>query len=125
MKTIIITIFLSMVSFLGFTQTKGSEITLGQEVYDFGKVTVSNDTLVASFYFKNTGTEPLLISEVRPSCGCILSTYTSTILPGEGGVIQLKFYRNTEGPINKSATIYSNAITYPVKVIRIRGELIK
>lgn len=124
MKTIIITIFLSMISFLGFTQTKGSEITLGQEVYDFGK-TLSNDTLVASFYFKNTGTEPLLISEVRPSCGCILSTYTSTILPGEGGVVQLKFYRDTEGPINKSATIYSNAITYPVKVIRIRGELIK
>lgn len=127
MKTLL-TLFLLLQTVSLFSQTEiyGSDISLGQEVYDFGTVKLSSDTLVANFYFKNSGNSNLLIEDVKPGCGCTVANYTKEpILPGNGGVIILKYVATTEGPINKSATIISNSISNPYKVIRIKGEVIK
>ena len=124
----IISLFLFFMSTFCFSQNVvfGPEITLGQEVYDFGTVKLSNDTLVANFYFKNSGQDTLLIESVKPSCGCTVASFPKdAILPGTGGVIVLKYFRNTEGIINKSATIHSNATTNPYLVIRLMGEVVK
>jgi len=127
MKSILTFIF-TISSFVMFSQimTTGPELNLPQDVYDFGTVKISKDTLVATYYFKNSGTDTLFITDVKPSCGCTVSDFsTKPILPGEGGVITLKYFRETEGIITKSATVYSNAISEPVKVIRITGSIIK
>ena len=124
MKLIILSIFLAL-SCTILSQT-GPEISIGQEVYDFGTVKLTNDTLVANFYFKNSGTQDLLISDVKPGCGCTVASFPKEpILPGTGGVIVLKYYRSSEGVINKSATIHSNAFNNPYLVIRLKGEVIK
>ncbi len=127
MKNIILITLFSLISTLSFSQIKnGPELFLGQEVYDFGTVVLSNDSLVANFYFKNSGNEPLIIESVKPSCGCTVSSFPKNpILPGDGDVITLKYHRSTEGPIVKSATIHSNAISDPYKVIRLKGEVVK
>ncbi len=126
MKLFLTTLILLIVN-TSYTQiTQGPEINLPQDVYDFGTVKISKDTLVANFYFKNSGTDTLYITDVKPSCGCTISSFpTNPILPGEGNVITLKYFRETEGFIAKSATIYSNSISSPVKVIRISGNLKK
>ena len=81
---------------------------------------------MANFYFKNSGNDTLLIEDVKPGCGCTVASFpTEPILPGTGSVIVLKYFRNTEGVINKSATIHSNAVTNPYLVIRLMGEVVK
>ena len=127
MKSILFTLFFSLITNLIYCQiNNGPEITLGQDVFDFGTVSLSKDTLIASFYFKNTGSDTLVIENVRPSCGCTVADFSKNpILPGEGGVIILKYSRTTEGPINKSATILSNAVANPYKVIRLKGQVKK
>ena len=127
MKKLIL-IYTLLISLSSFSQqtVSGPELNLPLDVYDFGKVKLSKDTLVATYYFKNSGTDTLIITNVKPGCGCTVASFpTSPILPGDGSVITLKYYRETEGPINKSATIYSNGISEPVKVIRISGFIIK
>lgn len=125
MKTLI-TLFFVIITSTIFSQTAvGPEIYFDTEVYDFGKVN-SKDTLEARFYFKNTGTENLVITNVKPGCGCTVASFPKEpIRPGEGNVIVLKYHPSSEGPINKSATVTSNSISEPDKVIRIKGEVIK
>ncbi len=51
--------------------------------HDFGKL-VQNGDGKFSFKFTNTGKEPLIIQNVRSSCGCtVASRPNAPILPGE------------------------------------------
>ena len=63
---------------MGCSQTgnkKSSEMTFkdGTE-YDFGKISFMGDG-TCEFIFKNTGKAPLLITNVKSSCGCTVPTY--------------------------------------------------
>ena len=76
------------------------------------------------FKFTNTGTEPLIISNAKGSCGCTVPSWPKTpIKPGESAAIKVKYDSKRIGPINKSVTISSNASNEPTKVIRIKGMI--
>mgnify|MGYP001546021421 CR=1 FL=1 len=66
--------------------------------------------LEVSFRFLNSGTKPLVIEQVRPSCGCTVAEQPAEpILPGKEGVIKAVF--NSEGRLgvnNKSIYIMAN-----------------
>ena len=101
----------------------GAEITFEKEVHDFGKMKQHGDAST-EFKFKNTGTEPLIISNSRGSCGCTVPEWPrEPIAPGESSVIKVKYDSKRIGPINKSVTISSNAVNTPSKVIRIKGNI--
>ncbi len=78
------------------------------------------------FKFTNTGKEPLILSNVRASCGCTTPSWPKEpVLPGKESAIVVTY--NTQGrpgPFTKSITITSNAST-PSKVIIIKGEVVK
>jgi hypothetical protein len=62
---------------------------------DYGKVPEGQQLDVA-FRFKNTGTTPLVIGQVRPSCGCTVAEQPQKpIAPGGEGQIRAVF--NSEG----------------------------
>jgi hypothetical protein len=93
------------------------------EVVDYGTIDQGSDG-VREFVFTNTGKEPIVISNVRGSCGCTVPTKPEApILPGEKGVIKVKYDTKRLGAINKSVTITSNSAT-PTKVVRIKGKII-
>ena len=50
-------------------QVGGAEISFEKEVHDYG-VMEQNGNGQCEFVFTNTGTEPLLITNARGSCGC-------------------------------------------------------
>ena len=79
-------------------------------VYDFGKVT-DGEKVEFSFRFKNTGKNPLIVSNAVASCGCTVPEKPEEpIKPGETGFIKVMF--NTQGrvgPAHKTVTITSNA----------------
>ncbi len=76
---------------------------------DFGKIN-EGENLNVSFRFKNTGTKPLVISNVTASCGCTVpETPKKPYAPGETGVIKASF--NSAGKPNmqsKQVNVYAN-----------------
>lgn len=101
----------------------GAAIEFEKDVHDFGQLDKGEDAIY-EFRFTNVGTEPLIISQAKKSCGCTVPTFSKEpIKPGESGVIHVKYDSNRVGPINKSVTVTSNATNSPVKVIRIKGNV--
>lgn len=106
-------------------QIGGAEITFENETHDYGKIKQHADG-ECEFTFKNTGTEPLLISNARGSCGCTVPTWPrEPIAPGASASIKVKYDTKRIGAINKSVTIQSNAVNAPTKIIRIKGEVLE
>lgn len=114
-----------MVSFIS-AQTpvqSGAAITVDKDVHDYGDVTFGGDG-TCEFKVTNTGTEDLIISKCKGSCGCTVPKCDpNPIKPGEASVITVKYDTKRPGPINKSVTINSNAGNEPVKVVRIKGNV--
>ncbi len=70
-------------------------IKFTEEDYNFGKVE-QGQVVEHSFEFKNTGKEPLIISDCRASCGCTIPEWPrDPIAPGATSKITAKF--NTAG----------------------------
>ena len=99
-----------------------AEITFVSEVVDYGTIEKGDDG-VREFKFTNTGSSPLFITQVRSSCGCTIPKKpTDSIMPGFEEVIEVKYDTNRVGPIRKTITVNSNAIT-PVVALQIKGTV--
>lgn len=101
--------------------TTQAEIKFDSELHDFGTIPYAGNGTY-EFKFKNTGKEPLIISNAQGSCGCTVPTYPQNIpiKPGESQVIKVTYDTKRPGNFTKTVTIHSNAKT-PEKVITIKG----
>src|SRR5215813_13579103 len=98
------------------------EITFSSELYDYGTIKQGADG-GCEFKFKNTGKEPLVISNARGSCGCTVPTWPKEpIMKGQTAVIKVHYDTKRVGTFTKTVTIESNAKTNP-KVINIKGTV--
>lgn len=93
-----------------------AKISFDETEFNFG--TVKEGTIVKhTFQFKNTGHVPLLISDVRTTCGCTVPTWNKTpIAVGATDKIDVSF--NTENKQNeqvKKITILAN--TFPSETV--------
>lgn len=90
--------------------------------FDFGEI-YEGDVAVHEFRFVNSGTEPLLIQQVKASCGCTTPYWTKEpILPGASGVIKASYNsKGRPGNFRKSIRINSNAGDNPVSYVYIKG----
>ena len=101
-----------------------SVIDFESDTIDYGQIT-ENDNGDRVFIFTNTGKAPLIISNVKTSCGCTVPTYPETaILPGQSGEIAVSYDTKRVGPFTKTITVYSNA-DQPTKHLKIKGEILK
>ncbi len=99
------------------------EIKFNKLVHDYGTVQKEGDG-VCAFEFQNIGKEPLVLSDVRSSCGCTVPEWPrEPILPGKSNTIKVKYDTKRVGPINKTVTVTSNAKTASV-VLRIQGTVV-
>ena len=130
MKTLSFYLFLLLFVNLGLTQSPtdlGPKIVFDELIYDYGVIdSASYGTHV--FKFKNEGTQDLIISEVKSSCGCTVPEWTNTpIAPGQTGSIKVSYNTTKIGPINKSILVISNAKNEKDGMIniRIKGEVVR
>ncbi|MFM1999341.1 MAG: hypothetical protein RL204_1288 [Bacteroidota bacterium] len=101
----------------------GPSITVDKEVHDYGTIPFGGNGQ-CEFKVTNTGTEPLILSKCKGSCGCTVPTCEPTpIMPGQSSNITVKYDTKRAGVINKSVTITSNAVNEPTKVVRIKGTV--
>ncbi|WP_254527983.1 MULTISPECIES: DUF1573 domain-containing protein [unclassified Sphingobacterium] len=107
--------------------TKGNDgigkMQFEETVYDFGKIK-EGEVVKHVFKFENTGTSPVILSQVSASCGCTTPTFTTTpVLPGKVGEIAVEF--NSSGQVGqqqKIITIASNAEAN-ISTVQLKGEV--
>ena len=104
-----------------FAQEK-PKIVFEELSHDFGTFKEEAGVQTTEFTFKNTGTVPLLVNNVRASCGCTTPKWTrEPVAPGKSGSIQVSYNpKNRPGRFAKSVTVRSNAET-PVVALTIKG----
>ena len=101
-------------------------IEFKQTYHDFGRIYEQDGNVTHEFTFKNTGTTPLLITNVHSGCGCAGAVWTRTpIAPGESGVISATYNpRGRPGAFNRAFRITSNIEDTVVRIF-VRGEVIR
>lgn len=93
------------------------------EIVDYGTITQNSDG-TRLFSFTNTGDAPLLITNVKTSCGCTVPSYSKTaILPGESGELNIKYDTKRLGAFTKTVTVTSNS-EGGKKILKIKGHII-
>jgi hypothetical protein len=129
MKKLLFSLLLLLVGIL-FTNKVSAQIEIGakidfsKETHDYGTIKYGADG-TCTFEFKNSGNEPLIISNAKGSCGCTVPVWPKEpIAPGAKGVITVKYDTKRAGAINKTVTITSNAVNEPNKIVRIKGNVL-
>ena len=101
-----------------------AKIVFEEMTHNFGSFMESDGVQKTTFKFKNDGQEPLVLSNVRASCGCTTPKWTrEPVAPGAEGSIEVAYNpKNRPGSFNKSVTVSSNAENATV-VLRISGKV--
>ena len=108
------------------TSQAGSQdsIVFNNLEHDYGTIDRGSDG-ECEFIFTNKGIAPLILSNVRASCGCTVPQWTrEPVPPGEKGTIKVKYNTNISGAFNKSITVNSNAVNNTV-ILRVKGKVVK
>jgi len=100
-----------------------AEFKFNEEKHDFGKVP-QGTPVTTVFTFTNVGNDPLILTEVRPTCGCTIADYTKTpVKKGASGKITITYNAAVAAPFSKTIVVTSNAKT-PQKYLTIIGEVV-
>ena len=133
MKKILLSIlFIGTVVFSGFSQEEIKtnqdsqnipEIYFEKTTHNYGEIEYGSDG-TCEFTFKNTGKEPLLLTNVKASCGCTTPTWPKQpIESGKEGTIVVKYNTRIKGTFTKSIRVYSNAKTNMI-YLKITGTVV-
>lgn len=100
------------------------KITFENTQHNFGSFMEAAGVQTTIFKFKNTGTAPLILNNVRASCGCTTPKWTrDPIAPNGSGEITVSYDpKNRPGVFNKTITVGSNAENASV-ILTISGQV--
>ena len=132
MKKFIITAFIAVAGvFAANAQTvtpqqpenkNQAEATFEKEVHDFGIIPQGVPATV-TFYFKNTGKEPLIIKNAAASCGCTTPEWSKEpIKPGQKGFVKATYNAAAAGSFTKNVTVTSNGKKEQI-TLTLKGEV--
>ncbi len=101
-----------------------TELQFVEQTFNWGEI-LQGETVQNVFEFTNTGTEPLIISNAKGSCGCTVPRWpTVPVMPGETASLLVRFdSKNKKGMQSKRVSITANtepAITY----LTIKGKIL-
>lgn len=127
MKKLLAVFTMLLVSAVTFAQS-GPKIEFKAEnnTIDYGTVVKGKDSGLRTFEFTNTGDAPLVVSNVRSTCGCTVpSKPEAPIMPGKTGTIDVK-YNMAIGRISRTITVETNAVNHTdgKVALRIKGEVV-
>ena len=118
----LVTGILFMIATVGYAQQPA--MTFQTEEHDFGAVKEEGGFITHEFVFVNTGEAPLVISQVRASCGCTTPSWSKEpVAPGDTGTVVAQYNPlNRPGTFRKSVKITSNADP-ATRVLYIKGAV--
>lgn len=99
---------------------QGPEMSFEALEIDYGTIAQDSDPY-RIFKFKNTGSEALLITNARGSCGCTVPSYSKAPVPaGETSEIKVRYDTHRLGQFRKRVTLTTNAGEEPI-ILTIKG----
>lgn len=112
-------------SLLFFFLVLGTQLSYAQPIMEFENKTVDFGTVVEGticthrYKFKNTGNKPLIISDLKVTCGCTVPLWTPfPIKPGDTSSIYIEFNTfNKMGNVAKGVNLVTNSTTPEVGLI--------
>jgi hypothetical protein len=123
--SLVILFYLTMVVFNAHSQQSASRdsIIFEKIVHDYGTIERGSDGN-CEFRFTNKGEKPLILTNVRASCGCTAPIWPrEPILPGDSGVIKVGYNTNLMGGFSKVIAVFSNASNNQV-TLTVRGNVV-
>lgn len=99
-----------------------ASIGFGKEKHDFGTIPYKKEA-THLFEFTNPGKTPLIISDVKTSCGCTVPEWPKKpIKPGADGEIKIKYDAAFPGVFHKTVEVFYNGTGSPYN-LEIKGEV--
>lgn len=119
----IFSLFVAMFVLVAVSYAQKGTMKFVKETHDFGRIEQGKPATYV-FTFKNTGTDPVIISDAQASCGCTKPSWTKEpVMPGKTGTVSATYNAAAMGGFNKSITVTSNAET-PTIVLYLKGEVV-
>lgn len=119
MKKIFAGLFLTA----SFAFASAQTISFDKTTVDYGTVKNGADGH-RMFTVKNTGDKPLIISNVKASCGCTTPEWSQDpIMPGKTAQIKVGYNTTLTGAFTKIIEVYSNDAANSRSVINIKGTV--
>ena len=109
-----------------FAQQKEGIMTFKKTRHDYGNLTQDSGYAESEFVFVNTGIEPIIISRILNTCGCIICDWSRIhVASGDSGLIRITFNPiNRPGYFHKTLNVVSNAKNSPV-AITVTGKVLE
>lgn len=105
-------------------QESDAKMVFDYETFDYGTIMQDMEEKNGDSYFTftNAGTEPLIITAAKGSCGCTTpdAPLNKPFMPGEKGKIKVHYDTKRVGNFAKQVTLTTNAGTY---VLNIKGNV--
>jgi hypothetical protein len=102
----------------------GPAITFQTHSVDFGTIS-EVEQHHASFHFTNTGSQPLIIEQVKTSCGCTSAKLAKQqYAPGESGQIDIALNHAAPGNAPKIVNVISNAVPEPMSRLVLHARVL-
>jgi len=102
----------------------GAKIRFEEQEHQYGTIQKGGNG-DCEFVFWNDGDEPLILQNVRASCGCTTPKYTQKpVMPGQKGTIGVHYNTNNVGGFSKTVTVTSNALNSQRVVLRVKGTVV-
>lgn len=100
-------------------------MTFEKATHDFGQISETGGRVTTVFKFKNESAAPLVLNDVRASCGCTTPKWPrEPIMPGATGEITVTYNPSGRpGRFQKTITVTSNA-SEPTIRLYIKGEVV-
>lgn len=132
MKKVILTLCILSLASLSFGQnaaapgpvkaSPAAAFSWANTTFDFGKTKVGIPVSY-EFRFTNTGMTPLVISSVKPSCGCTVTAYTKDpVAKGASGFVRATYDAAKVGKFSKTVAVYANTPNGQIQ-LTIKGEV--
>ncbi len=124
MKKIIFSLAALAIAAISFGQKKAADVAkFNSETIELGKVK-QGVPVTAKFIITNISSEPLIIEQANPTCGCTISDYTkSPIEAGKSGYINATYNAAGLGHFDKHLTVKFAGID-ELKSITITGDVV-
>ena len=98
-------------------------MTVKHDVVNLGELTYQQPR-TATFELTNSGTTPLQLTSVKPSCGCTSVEWPNLpIAPGQSAKITATYDANMLGYFQKEIEVYTNASTEPI-YLTLQGRVV-
>jgi len=123
--SLIVLVSLTGASLFAQAKKDGPVMSFKETTVDYGVIEYNADPY-RTFEFTNSGNEPLLIKNAKGSCGCTVPEYsTDPVMPGESGILKVKYDTKRAGAINKTITVTTNETGNETRILYIKGEVKK